>query len=326
MNTAWPYVRFDTTERIFMQQQLLALLTEATQEIVTQGSPIAVGFDAAANEDNWGLCVLILSPDLTSAYMPLLLPQAKVNANGGVSPTLLCRPTKTALFGLVSSVTTSACPASIAVDIPFGWPDGHRFFVEHWTAQNAWQGPGEIPLRQDFERRWCDIELRNRYPFIQPLSVGADTIAQAAFCWSVVRNELHQFPMEVDVGLEAVQQSVAIFETYPAAFVKLAASDFGDYKRKPRVRRNLLASLREQYNLMLNECQTEWLEWACEQSGSPDAFDSFLCALTAWDHLRERHTPGTVQLTTPSMILNRPMDAFEADRIRREGWILVRSQ
>ena len=309
-----------------MQPQLKQLIVEATQEIITQGSPIAVGFDAAANEDNWGLCVLVLSPDLQVAYMPLLLPQPRINADGQVSPTLLCRPNKDALSALVSCLTTSGCPVSIAVDIPFGWPDGHQRFVSQWTAQGGWRGQGDIPLRQDFERRWCDIELRNRYPFVQPLSVGADTIAQAAFCWAVVRQELALFPLELDFGLEPVQQNYVMFETYPGAFVKLTASDFGNYKRKPAVRRKLLALLTKQYDLAFVESQSDLLEWACEQRGSPDAFDAFLCALSAWDHLRNRHTPGSVQMTTPSSLLQRAIESHEAERIHREGWILVRSQ
>jgi hypothetical protein len=308
-----------------MQPQLEELLVGAAQEIVTNACPIAVGFDAAADEDNWGFCVLILSRDLQSAYMPLLLPQARVNASRGVSPTLICRPSKESLRHLFGSLTASNQPVSVAVDIPFGWPDGHRDFVTNWNAQCGWQGQHSMPLRQDFERRWCDIEIRKKYPFVKPLPVGADTIAQAAFCWSIVQQELRQFAWDIDFGLDAPQRPVALFETYPGAFVKLAASEFGNYKRKPTVRRDLLRSLQQHYSLVLDQRRLDWLEWACEQRGSPDAFDAFLCALTAWDHLRNRSEPESIPLTTPSSILQRPIQGNEADRIRREGWMLVRA-
>lgn len=307
-----------------MHAQLQALVIRACQDIAANGWPVALGFDAAASEDNWGLCILVLSPDLQSAQMPLLLPQPKINAGGNISPTLLCRPSKEVLLGLLRHLNDMGVPASIGVDIPFGWPDCHREFVDHWTAQTGWSGGGPVPARADFERRWCDLELHKKYPFIQPLSVGADTIAQAAFCWSKVRQELNHIPIGVDVGLEPVQAKLSLFETYPGAFVKLAAVDFGNYKGRPTVRRNLLSTLRNQYNLVLEIHQSEWLEWACEQRGSPDAFDAFLCALCAWDHLRHRFKPGSIPLTTPASLLNRMVTQAESERIRREGWILVR--
>ena len=309
-----------------MHGQLQTILDRAWQDIAANGCPLAIGVDAAANEDNWGVCILILSADLQSAQMPILLPQQRINATGQVSPTLLCRPTKQVLLRLLEHITSLNLPASIGVDVPFGWPDAHREFVEHWTATGGWLNSKPIPDRTDFETRLCDIELRKRYPFIRPLAVGADTIAQAAFCWSQVRQELGQFPIEVDVGLSQAQQPLALFETYPGAFVKLSVSDFGNYKRKPEVRRELLRALRTQYDLALDVNQTDWLDWSCEQRGSPDAFDSFLCALTAWDHLRHRRFPGSVSLTTPSTILHRPVTTTEAERINREGWILVRNE
>lgn len=307
-----------------MHAQLQSLVSRAWQDIAVNGWPVAIGIDAAANDENWGLCVLTLTLDLQSAQMPLLLPQPRINASGQTSPTLLCRPSKDALLGLLGHLTELRVLTSIGVDIPFGWPDGHRGFVDHWAAQAGWSTGGRLPARTDFERRWCDQELRRRYPFIQPLSVGADTIAQAAFCWATFRQELHRFPMAVDLGLEQVQTPIALFETYPAAFVKLAAADFGNYKKKPAVRHNLLSTLISQYPLVLENHSSEWLEWACEQRGSPNAFDAFLCALCAWDHLRHRVQPGSIPLTTPAAVLNRPLTQLDDERIRREGWILVR--
>lgn len=308
-----------------MHNQLQEILDRAWQEIAANAGPVAIGIDAAADEDNWGICVLILTADLHAAQMPILLPQQRINATGRYSPTLLCRPTKQILLRLVEYIKTLGLAASIGVDVPFGWPDLHRQFVHHWSAVGGWRGHEQLPARSDFETRHCDIALRERYPFIRPLAVGADTIAQAAFCWSQVRQELVQFPVEVDVGLSQMQRPISLFETYPGAFVKLATSDFGNYKGKPEVRRKLLKTLKEQYNLTLDVVQTDWLDWSCEQLGSPNAFDSFICALTAWDHLRHRQWPGSVPLTTPSSVLMRPVSDSEADRIRREGWILIRS-
>lgn len=309
-----------------MHSHLPTLVNRAWQDISVNNGPVVLGIDAAATEDNWGVCVLTLSPDLQMAQMPLLLPQQRINSDGQISPTLLFRPTKDLLLGFLSHVSDMQLFSSVAVDIPFGWSDGHRAFVNCWSAQAGWLVGEPMPERQDFERRMCDIAIRRKYPFIRPLSVGADKIAQAAFCWSLVRQQLTRFAMGVDFGLEPVQARIALFETYPAAFVKLAAADFGNYKKSPAVRRQLLATLSRQYNLSFPPHQADCLEWACEQRGSPDAFDAFLCALSAWDHIRNRLNPGSIPLTTPSSLLNRMATQPESERIHREGWILVRER
>jgi hypothetical protein len=303
-------------------EDLLCRLEEALQ---THSCPCALGLDMAADEDNWGLCILLVAPDLSSARLPLLLPQAKINAGGTCSRTYLCRPTLKVVEQALHLLHQRKVLASLAVDIPFGWPVEHRRFVEHWSATEGWKVPTPLPGRAGFERRLCDRQLQARYAGVRPLAVGADQIAQAAFRWAEVRRQLCPLVGMIDVGLDDRPVGFCTFETYPAAFVRLFSADGEKYKSVPEIRRRLLGDLRKRYPLQTDRAQDGWLEWACQQSGSPDAFDALLCALTAWDHLRCRTGQDGTQLTTPGVVLGRPATPEEAVLIREEGWILVRT-
>lgn len=65
-----------------MHNQLHAFLDRAWQEIAANAGPVAIGIDAATDEDNWGICVLIPTADLHAVQMPILLPQQRINATG----------------------------------------------------------------------------------------------------------------------------------------------------------------------------------------------------------------------------------------------------
>ncbi|MFN5529929.1 MAG: DUF429 domain-containing protein [Planctomycetaceae bacterium] len=300
----------------------------ALRAIQDNEGPIAIGLDAAADEKNWGVCVLVLDAQLESAQMPLLLPKPWINQNGETSSTRINRPNRQTLHDLLQEITKKNRQASVGVDVPFGWPVQHHDFVHHWHAVNGWPQKEQMPQRTDFERRLCDIKLNDKYDDIRPLAVGGDTIAQAAFCWAKVRQELAEskFDFKVDVGLEREGKHVVFFESYPGAFVKLNFNAQADYKNKPDVREALRKELRQRYEICIGETQKGWLDWACKQNGSPNAFDAFICALTAWDHLRYRNNPGAVSLTTPLFLLgNEPTDA-QQEIIRSEGWILIRGR
>ena len=310
---------------------------------------VAVGLDMAASEHNWGVCVLAVSRDLNTAELTLLLPQARRNKDGSLSPTLICRPSLNILRAVIQSVADNGLKASLGVDVPFGWPVEHSRFVNGWSALDGWQRPGEqLPTRSDFEKRLTDVELNNHDPLIQPFAVGADTIAQAAYKWANCRSTLGG---SIDFGLDDGSASkgvgLASFESYPAAFVNLVYPQHASYKSNPDERRKLLASLRVDYpfacvecehtcaechdeqdecNHTCDECENVWLEWAINQKGSPDAYDALLCAITAWGHLRWQADNDRHPMTTPGFLLGTPVPQATKERIHREGWILVPSR
>lgn len=309
-----------------MASQIDALLREIEIALQSIRGSIALGLDMAANPDNWGFAAMFIDEGHQRGNLPLLLPHAKINKDGSDSPTLLCRPSPDLIREVLQFIRQSARVAALAVDVPFGWPVEHRRFMEHWSATEGWESSDSLPQRSSFERRWCDLALTAKYPQVQPLSVGADTLAQAAFMWATFRSLEETMVGFLDVGEDGFADPFATFETYPGAFVKLVAGDFGDYKSKPAVRKQLRDALRKQYSIHTDQRVDSWIEWACNQKGSPNAFDAFLSALTAWDYLKWRSGTQDVQLTSPAALLGRVPTEEERAIIRAEGWILVRTK
>ena len=309
--------------------QVKRLLADVTQKAQSRGCSLAIGVDMAANEDQWGICVLAVSRELDCADLTLLLPQAKQNKNNSLSPTLICRPSLDILRTVLESVANSKIKASMGVDVPFGWPDQHSRFVNAWSARDAWQNEEPLPSRSDFEKRLTDIELNKFDPSISPFAVGGDKIAQAAYKWARCRCDLSTIGGGVDFGLDEGNASkvpgLISFESYPGAFVNLIYPQHSSYKSKPDVRRKLLATLQADYRFSCVNEKRSCLDWAIEQKGSPDAFDALLCAITAWGHLRWQSGNNQHPMTTPGLLLGTPVAEATKARIRREGWILVPS-
>lgn len=301
------------------------LLEELTVVLNGHSGFVAVGLDMAASEGNWGICLLAINPDLTAGTLSFLLPQAKINKDNSVSPTLYCRPSFQILKSTLQSVANSGLSGSMGVDVPFGWPVEHSRFVDKWSAAKGWQARGGIPDRAHFEMRLCDLKLNEFESSIDPFAVGADTIAQAAYKWASCRHELSGLVGQVDLGLTPTTESgLTTFESYPGAFVKLAYPEFSDYKSKPSVRHNLLSCLKQDYSFACDDKAADWLEWAINQKGkSPDAFDSLLCAITAWGHLRWKRDRKASPFTAPTKILGQPPSELQKEQIRQEGWILI---
>lgn len=182
-----------------------------------------------------------------------------------------------------------------------------------------------MPTSERFARRLCDLRLTERYPAVQPFAVGADKIALASVAWSVARQTLGPYLGHLDFGLDGRREGFCTFETYPGAFVKLVAHEYGDYKGDSGVRTRLLGALSAEYQFGRAGGVDAGLSWACNQRGSPNAFDALLCALSAWDHVRWRAGEADFGLSTPDHLLQRPPSFNEVRQIRREGWILVRT-
>ncbi|WP_437316242.1 DUF429 domain-containing protein [Sorangium sp. So ce385] len=292
-------------------------------DLLSPGARVAVGLDFAASEENWGLCVLVLQEALDDARIALLLPTAGRKKDGTPSANNIQRPSL-ALLGLVlERLEQHRCAASVAVDIPFGWPVESTSFQAAWRATEGWTSSTALPKRDCFERRLTDRLILERVG-LRPLSVSADAIGQAAFVWAHVRQQLGQRLGAVDVGLGArTLEGIQTFETYPAAFVAARAADLDDYKSKPAVRRKLLDRLLGAHNVSNRERWEATLAWAIDQKGSPDACDALLCALLAWAHLRWRAGHPDARLTRPEVWLGPERAHAEAERIAREGWILI---
>lgn len=301
---------------------ILRLVEENIREA---DGPVVVGLDMAAQSDDWGLCVIALTSDLRSGRLAGLLPQAKLNANGRRSPKLLFRPDLPLVRRVLELVKSANRGGSLAVDTPFGWSAEQRRSLVGWSATDGWQGTGSLPTAAQFARRLCDLQLSEAYTTVRPLAVGADLIALSSFAWAVARTDLAALLGVLDFGLDGPVAGFATFETYPAAFVRLVAHEAGDYKGQPDIRTRLLDTLRSGYTFEIPDGGEHWLAWACAQKQSPNAYDALLSALTAWDHLRWRAGHAGITLTTPEVLLGRAPTTIEVERIRREGWILVRT-
>jgi hypothetical protein len=284
----------------------------------------------AADEDNWGLCVLLVDEALDAAELVLLLPRAATRIDGDPSVVRLL-PSASCLHLVLQAVYDKAQRGSLAVDVPFGWPVEHATFTANWNATSKLRD-GALPSRDDFERRLGDQEFRHAFDGLMPFAVGADSIAQAAFVWCKTLHKLGELAGSIDVGVTAIDSAFATFETYPAAFVRNVAPKYVNYKSIPEQRAALLTSLIEtDYRLRFaggdEACgipDNPWCRWAIQQCGSPDAFDALLCAFTAWDHLRFRFGTMKPVLSTPEVVMKRQLGNQERERIAREGWILVR--
>ena len=195
--------------------------------------------------------------------------------------------------------------------------------------------------------RLIDIKLRELLRMTDRsasvFSVGADKIASAAFMFAHFRAGMSSGTLISDFGIGSVSSNaVRLFETYPAAYVRLNYPDFIQYKSGTgsdkqkdnsagKIRRAFIKKLRCNYSLVVEGRLQNHINQACSSSRS-DAFDGLLSALSAWDYLRWR-TSGDkfFEMTTPEQLLCRKLDsgvAADAEIIKQietEGWILVRS-
>ena len=168
-------------------------------------------------------------------------------------------------------------------------------------------------------------------------AVGADKIASAAFQWANARTQLDGLIDACDVGFGVSGDPlVTLFETYPAAFVRLNYSEWIKYKTADNtietdesqpatdlLRKPLLDRMLQDYAIDTSRCD-DHLHLACTSPRS-DAFDGFLSALTAWDYLRwRRYGVASHETTNPESLLGRTPNDDEIQRIQTEGWILTR--
>jgi hypothetical protein len=194
----------------------------------------------------------------------------------------------------------------------------------------------DLPSREDFEYRMTDLLMKERLN-ANVFAVDADKIASAAFQWAKARTQLDGLIDACDVGFGVSGAPlVTLFETCPAAFVRLNYSEWIKYKTADHtsetdesqpatklLRKPLLNRMLQDYAIDTSQCEAH-LHLSCTSSRS-DAFDGFLSALTAWVYLRwRRYGVASHVTTTPRSLLGCIPDAEQENRIRREGWILTR--
>ncbi|MDA8745231.1 DUF429 domain-containing protein [Rubripirellula amarantea] len=310
------------------ERQALCLIQQIQANHLA-GDRYAIGIDVAASMSNWGLSVIRLAEDPKRNTIAAIFPHSLKTADGLDHKTIFCRPSSGIVKSLLEWINTEKISTIIAVDVPFGWPTHHRDFLNNFSAAAGLNEGQELPSRRDFERRFCDVALTQRFKDqrVAPLSVSADTLGQAAFSWAVERQKLANLIGAVDLGLPTNETHlVRCIETYPAAFVRCCFPDQANYKSatQQEQRRELVSQLFRAYDLSSNEEVNTWCERACCQAGSPDALDSLLCAFCGWDHLQFRSGRHDIAMSTPNKLLNRPMTKTEESRIESEGWILFR--
>jgi hypothetical protein len=312
------------------QENLIVRVFEAIDQ--RQCAAAAIGLDMAAREDNWGLCLLTLDADYRQGVLQLLLPHRATLE--GFSRHCPIKPSLTYLQNLLAGLRERKIATSFAVDVPLGWPELHGDFTNDWSAMTG--ATTELPSRDDFEYRLTDLHMKERLG-ANLFAVGADKIASAAFQWAKARTQLDGLIDACDVGFGVSGDPlVTLFETYPAAFVRLNYSEWIKYKTADNtsetdesqpatelLRKPLLDRMLQDYAMDTSRCEAH-LHLSCISPRS-DAFDGFLSALTAWDYLRwRRYGVTSHEATTPRSLLGCAPDAKQKDRIKREGWILTR--
>lgn len=297
---------------------------------------VAIGLDMAADEDKWGLSIIALNSDCTRGQLVLLLPHRATLDN--FKQVCSMKPSVEYLHGIIDGLRQRNIRVALAVDVPLGWPDSHGRFLDTWSAKSACS-QNLIPERENFEYRLCDLTLREHLRTLDPraslFAVGADKIACAAFEWARIRTSLLELISSCDVDcVTSNEDRVVLFETYPAAFIRLNYPEFISYKSgedkansstssAEDVRLRLTEKLLKDYHINI-ENERNRVAQACKSARS-DAIDGFLSALSAWDYLRWKSSKGAShEMTTFEKLLDHAPSQEEIEKIQREGWILVR--
>lgn len=187
----------------------------------------------------------------------------------------------------------------VAIDAPLGWPE---LLAARLRDHRAGMPIGQTAAKNSTFRRVTDTTLVER-GFRQPLEVGADRIARAAFEGLAVLAELGSLTGgPLPLAWSAKPQAPAVIEVYPAATLAAHAAPASRYKaaadgaRRSEIAAQLAAQL-------------PGLEGRVDRTG--DEFDACLCLLAAADFLGG-HAVGP-----------RPAELVHAER---EGWIWVRNR
>lgn len=202
-------------------------------------------------------------------------------------------------------------PTLIAVDAPLGWPRPmgdalatHRAGAPLTYERAARRSASSQSDANRFFRRETDRYIKG-WLNQQPLDVGADRIARAAFAALDLLEQIAEAtgqPVELAWRPEAITGLRAI-EVYPAASLKAHGMIFQGYKDQPKrsARKQILAGLAarlrfaDDFPVLLN---------------APDMLDAVVCLLAAQDFLT-----GAAMAPPPEL----------AEAAAQEGWIWARA-
>ena len=230
-----------------------------------------LGIDLAASEARTGACFIDWGDDTGVVRTPRL----------GLSDDRLLQD--------------MAAADKVAIDAPFGWPEGFVDAVSSYAEGGPWSAVDRSTLRY---RQTDRVIAGDGRP---PLSVSSDLIAVTAMRCALLLTRLAEDGVAVDRA-----GSGLIVEVYPAAALRAWGFRPGRYKdtsgRQARVA--LVAEL-------IERCRP-WLEFPLECvamcEASDHALDAVICALVA----RAKAVGATRDI---------PEDLLAA--ARREGWIHV---
>lgn len=240
-----------------------------------------IGLDAASSRDKFGYAIGWVEP---------CGGKVEVESAG------LLAEQGNALATEIAPALRRAARALVAIDAPLGWPDGLRRLLDGHSAGSP--PPGTMEKNHCF-RRVTDVAIKDSTGK-NPLEVGADRIARAAFEALRVLGELRELTgLTIPLVWSPDFAGAGAIEVYPGA--TLAARDLspGPYKlREQSPARLKLAGMLETHDL-ISRLPTAALTDA-------DVLDATLCLVAASDFLRGAcPQPPTERI----------------EQIEREGWI-----
>lgn len=202
-------------------------------------------------------------------------------------------------------------PTLIAVDAPLGWPRPMgAALAAHRAGAPLAHEKGDRPSASSqsdanrFFRRETDRYIKG-WLNQQPLDVGADRIARAAFAALDLLAQIAQAagqPLDLAWRPAAIASLRAI-EVYPAATLKAHQMTFRGYKDPGQrsARKQILADL---------EARLRFAAGFPALLDAPDVLDAVVCLLAAQDFLRGEAMPPPPEL---------------AEAAAQEGWIWARA-
>jgi len=203
----------------------------------------------------------------------------------------------------------------IAIDAPFGWPDGFRAAIGSWAEAGTWPLPSPAERDEAVDRlrfRLTDRDVRDRVPApggrrLSPLSVSSDRIAFCAWraAWLLAAHAEACGRRLDRVGVPGAPHGV--IEAYPAGALELWGVERRGYKARGGSAQEAARSRREEMLATLERALGGALTIDADACTATDhAFDAFVCALVA-------RAAATGQTRMPPR--------QDRETAAREGWI-----
>lgn len=188
----------------------------------------------------------------------------------------------------------------VAIDAPFGWPDGFVAAISAHAKLERW--PGHAAVDPDEYRAWLTYRETDRFVMDlagRPLSVSTDKLGITAMRCAHLLDLLAQ----EGVAIDRTGEQGAVVEAYPAGALYLWGLEHRGYKRSRGAERRA-ANLRGLTESLPELEISPARRVLCRESD--DALDALVCALLA-----RAAAIGRTHRAPPE----------GRERARREGWI-----